>query len=160
MASADLDDMAALLGDPEAMRFYPAPKTRDEAAAWIASSQRRYAEDGFALWVVETHEGEFVGDCGLTWQSANGRRVLEVGYHVRAALHGRGYATEAATACRELARAAGFTDLHAIVHPENRASLRVAEKLGMTHVEDDHARPGIVRTVMRMPLVPDAAPQA
>ena len=157
MTPADLDDMAALLGDPEVMRFYPAPKTRDEAAAWIAWSQRSYAEHGIGLWVVETHEGEFVGDCGLTWQPVNGRHVLEVGYQVRAALHGRGYATEAATACRELARQHGFTELHAIVHPENRASLRVAEKLGMTHVEDDHAHPWIVRTVMRMSLTRDDA---
>jgi RimJ/RimL family protein N-acetyltransferase len=155
MTPADLDDMAALLGDPEVMRFYPAPKTRDEAAAWIAGSQRRYADDGFGLWIVETHDGEFVGDCGLSWQPVNGRSVLEVGYHVRAALQGRGYATEAATACRELAREHGFTELNAIVHPENIASRRVAEKLGMTHVEDDLAHPWIVRTVMRMPLTRD-----
>lgn len=41
MTSADLDDMAALLGDPEVMRAYPAPKTRgDEARAWIGWNQR------------------------------------------------------------------------------------------------------------------------
>jgi hypothetical protein len=32
MTSGDLDDMARLLGDPRVMAFYPAPKTRDEAA--------------------------------------------------------------------------------------------------------------------------------
>jgi RimJ/RimL family protein N-acetyltransferase len=31
MTSADIDDMTALLGDPEVMRYYPAPKTRNEA---------------------------------------------------------------------------------------------------------------------------------
>lgn len=35
MAMTDLDDMAALLGDPEVMRYYPAPKSREEAARWI-----------------------------------------------------------------------------------------------------------------------------
>jgi len=156
MTPDDLDVMAALLGDPEVMRFYPAPKTRDEAAGWIGWSRASYADNGFGLWLLETHDGEFVGDCGLTWQSVNGRRVLEVGYRVRAELQGRGYATEAATACRDLARDAGFPELYAIAHPQNAASLRVAEKLGMTRVEDDTAHPWIVRAVMRMPLGADS----
>ncbi|GAB2521099.1 GNAT family N-acetyltransferase [Microbacterium petrolearium] len=153
LEESDLDDMAALLGDPAVMAFYLAPKTRDEAAAWIARSRARYAEHGFGLWAVETHAGEFVGDCGLTWQQVNGRRVLEVGYHVRAGLQGRGYATEAARACVGEARRRFPTGvLTAIIHPENTASRRVAEKLGMTHTEDDRSHPWIVRTVMSMPL--------
>ncbi|WP_261164957.1 GNAT family N-acetyltransferase [Microbacterium sp. Marseille-Q6965] len=153
LEEADLDDMAALLGDPRVMAFYPAPKTRDEAAGWIARNRARYAEEGFGLWAVETHEGDFVGDCGLTWQQVNGRRVLEVGYHVRAELQGRGYATEAARACVEEARRRFATGvLTAIIHPENIASRRVAEKLGMAHTEDDRAHPWIVRAVMSLRL--------
>jgi hypothetical protein len=33
MTPDDLDDMAALLGDPQVMRYYPHPKSRDEALA-------------------------------------------------------------------------------------------------------------------------------
>jgi RimJ/RimL family protein N-acetyltransferase len=47
MTPDDLDDMAALLGDPEVMRYYPRPKSRDEALAWIAWNQRLYREYGF-----------------------------------------------------------------------------------------------------------------
>lgn len=57
---------------------------------------------------------------------------LEVGYHVTASQQGRGIATEAAAACRDFAR--DHTDaqeLIAIIHPDNRASERVAEKIGM-----------------------------
>ena len=36
----DLDQMAALLGDPEVMDFYPHPKSRDEAAAWSGQHLR------------------------------------------------------------------------------------------------------------------------
>lgn len=36
MTSSDLDSMSALLGDSLVMAFYPAPKSRDEAALWIA----------------------------------------------------------------------------------------------------------------------------
>ncbi|WP_156760042.1 GNAT family N-acetyltransferase [Microbacterium karelineae] len=153
MEEGDFDQMAALLGDPEMMRFYPAPKSQKEAAEWIRRSRERYAAHGFGLWIIETHDGEFVGDCGLTWQTSNGRDVLEVGYHVRADLQGRGYATEAAQACVEEARRRlAPTELTAIIHPENTASRRVAEKLGMTHTEDDHGHDWIVRTVMSMRL--------
>ena len=56
MADADLDHLAGLLADPVVMRFYPAPRTRAEAAAWIAGNRRRYAQDGHGLWTVSyTH---------------------------------------------------------------------------------------------------------
>lgn len=132
MTDHDLDHMAALLGDPEVMRHYPAPKTRAQTQAWIDWSVRNYAEHGFGLWVVETHDGEFVGDCGLTWQSVGGERDVEVGYHVRSQLQGRGYATEAATACRDVARDTGIEHLIAIIHPRNMPSQRVAQKIGLT----------------------------
>ena len=153
MAAADLDDTAALLGDPEVMRFYPAPKSRDEASTWIIWNQDNYAEHGYGLWVLETHDGDFVGDCGLTWQQVNGEPKLEVGYHVRSAMHGRGFATEAAAACRDFAREhTDATELVAIIHPDNRASERVAEKIGMHRVEDDHGGNIPVRHVLSMQL--------
>jgi len=148
MTLDDLDEMSSMLGDPAVMTYYPAPKTRDEAAAWIEWNQTNYARDGFGLWIVETHDGGFVGDCGLTWQQVNGRAELEVGYHVRKDLQGRGYATEAAAACLELARdvlKAGR--LVAIIHPDNAASRRVAERLGLRQLEDDLGG-ALVRTVM------------
>ncbi|WP_308736930.1 GNAT family N-acetyltransferase [Microbacterium sp. MYb64] len=155
MDDGDLDPMAALLGDPEVMAFYPAPKTRDESAEWIANQRRRYEQDGHGLWIIETAEGEFLGDCGITWQTYNGIAVREVGYHVRADRQGEGFATEAAQACVELVRSVfAPTALTAIIHPQNAASLRVAAKLGMTHIADDHAHPWIVRTVMGMQVAP------
>ncbi|MFG6401499.1 GNAT family N-acetyltransferase [Microbacterium sp. P04] len=151
MALGDLDDMADLLGDPRVMAFYPAPKTRHEAARWIAWNQDNYRDHGFGLWVIETLTGDFVGDCGLTWQEVNGERKLEVGYHVRTAFQGRGLATEAAAACRDFARdTVGARDLVAIIHPDNRASERVAGKIGMTRLDDDHGGGIPVRTVLGM----------
>jgi RimJ/RimL family protein N-acetyltransferase len=132
MSEADLDSMAGLLGDPVVMRFYPRPKTRGEALDWIHWNQRNYAQYGFGLWFVETHDGTFVGDCGLTWQTVEGAQHLEVGYHTVPALQGLGYATEAAMACVDLAEEIGETHVIAIINPANRASRRVAEKIGMT----------------------------
>jgi RimJ/RimL family protein N-acetyltransferase len=140
MTDADLANMAALLGDPQVMRFYPRPKSRDEAQRWIDWNKANYAEHGYGLWIIETTAGEFVGDCGLTWQAVNGRRELEVGYHVRGDLQRRGYATEAAAACRNFARdVLNAPHLVAIVHPDNAASRRVAEKIGLTLEEEDGA---------------------
>ncbi|MDQ1582538.1 MAG: hypothetical protein QOF36_592 [Microbacteriaceae bacterium] len=131
MTDDDLDQMAALLGDPEVMRHYPAPKTRDEAQRWIDWNRRNYAEHGFGLWIIETAEGEFIGDCGLTWQTVDGTREIEVGYHVRVDVQGNGYATEAATACVQFARQRGISRLVAIIDPANAASQRVAVKVGL-----------------------------
>mgnify|MGYP003583676417 CR=1 FL=1 len=151
MAPSDLEAMAGLLGDPEVMRYYPAPKTREQAAAWIAWNQRNYAEHGYGLWIIETHAGEFVGDCGLTWQDVNGLTKLEVGYHVSPAWQGRGIATEAAAACRDFViEHVDAQELIAIIHPDNRASERVAEKIGMRRVEDDHTEGRARRIVLSM----------
>ncbi|MFK0008945.1 GNAT family N-acetyltransferase [Paenarthrobacter sp. NPDC090520] len=153
MTDADLDNMAALLGDPEVMRFYPAPKSREEAANWIHWNRENYAEHGYGLWIVETHDGDFIGDCGLTWQQVNGAQKLEVGYHVRSDLHGQGYATEAAAACRDYAREnLAAKELIAIIHPGNRASERVAKKIGMHRIADDLGGNIPVRTVLSMQL--------
>jgi RimJ/RimL family protein N-acetyltransferase len=147
MTVDDLDDMAALLGDPEVMRYYPRPKDRAEALAWITRNQERYAHDGFGLWVLtRTDTGEFVGDCGLTRQTVEGSVDVEVGYHVRADLQGRGYATEAAAACRDHARGTlGITRLIAIINPANVPSQRVAEKIGLTYERDAVYGGGSVR---------------
>ena len=149
MTDHDLDAMAALLGDPQVMTYYRAPKTRPEAAAWIAWNQRNYAEHGYGLWIIETHEGEFVGDCGLTWQTVDDVTRLEVGYHVRHELQGSGFATEAAAACRDFAQETlGAPELVAIIHPSNTASRRVAEKIGMTPVGHGTSSRAAERIVM------------
>jgi RimJ/RimL family protein N-acetyltransferase len=62
---------------------------------------------------------------------------IEVGYHVRTALQGRGLATEAAAACHDYARDVLKVDrLIAIIDPRNRPSQRVAEKLGLVAERD------------------------
>ncbi len=153
MTQADAPSLLRIWGDDEAMRYYPAPKTRAELATWIELMHERYERDGIGLWIIETQDGEFIGDCGLTWQRVNGRDMLEVGFHTLPAEQGNGFATEAAEACvAEARRRFAPIELTAIIHPDNVASRRVAEKLGMTYTEDDHDHPWIVRTVMSMSL--------
>ncbi|MGK5740229.1 GNAT family N-acetyltransferase [Micromonospora sp. URMC 103] len=133
MTVDDLDDMAAVLGDPDVMRYYPRTKDRGEAMSWIRWNQGLYRQEGFGLWIIRLRDtGEFVGDCGLTPQEVDGVVDVEVGYHVRADLQGNGYATEAAAACRDHARdLLGVKRVIAIIHPDNTPSQRVAEKIGL-----------------------------
>jgi RimJ/RimL family protein N-acetyltransferase len=157
MTPDDLDDMAGLLGDPQVMRYYPHPKSRQEAAAWIAWNQRLYRDHGFGLWLLTLHEhGEFVGECGLTPQQVDGVTEIEVGYHVRPSLQARGLATEAAAACRDHARdVLGLERLIAIIDPGNRPSQRVAEKLGLVaeRESDNQGRWSSPRRIYTISLV-------
>jgi RimJ/RimL family protein N-acetyltransferase len=100
-------------------------------AGWITWNRHNYEEHGFGLWIVETHDGRFVGDCGLTMQEVDGAQFVEAGWHVRSDLRGQGYATEAAEAVREAARDAGIEHLIAIIRPDNVPSQRVAMKIGL-----------------------------
>ena len=156
MIPDDLDDMAALLGDPQVMRYYPHPKSRQQASAWIAWNRRLYRDHGIGLWLLTLRgSGEFVGDCGLTPQQVDGVTEIEIGYHIRGALQGHGLATEAAAACRDHARAVlGLERLIAIIDPGNRPSQRVAEKLGMVaeRDSDNHGRWSSPRRIYAMTL--------
>lgn len=129
----DLDALLPVLGDPESMRYYPHPFSREECSAWIERQLQRYESDGFGLWAIDLLDtGAFVGDCGLTVQTVDDAREVEVGWHVHPDHQGRGIATEAGTACRDHAfRTLGLTRLISLVRPENIPSCRVAEKIGM-----------------------------
>jgi ribosomal-protein-alanine N-acetyltransferase len=130
----DVDSLFEVLGDPVAMEHYPAPRTRAETAAWIQWALASYERNGFGLWAVErATDGKFLGDCGPMLQPVEGASVPEIGYHIVRREWGRGYATEAAVACRDLVLGRlGFERVVSIVAPENLASRRVAEKVHRT----------------------------
>jgi ribosomal-protein-alanine N-acetyltransferase len=134
MIKDDLPELLAVFGDAETMRFYPAPFDRQRMQDWLDWNQRSYSKYGYGLWCLLLRaSGEVVGDCGLVNQEVDGIREVEVGYHVRRDLWGRGLATEAASACRDYGfEVLGRRRLISLIHPENRASRRVAEKVGMT----------------------------
>jgi ribosomal-protein-alanine N-acetyltransferase len=132
--AGDLDGLAPILTDPETMRFYPRPFTRLEAREWIERNLARYEHEGFGLWaMVAKGEGSFVGSCGPVEQVVEGVTEVELGWHVKRELWGRGLAPEAAAACRDHAFwTLGIDRLVSLILPENEPSRRVAEKIGMT----------------------------
>lgn len=109
---------------------------------WIEWTRSSYEQHGFGLWVIETHAGDFVGDCGLTMQDIEGEQLVEAGWHVRAPLRRQGYAAEAAASVRDAAREVGVEHLVAIIRPDNVASQRVATKIGLTLQREVHAHGG------------------
>jgi [ribosomal protein S5]-alanine N-acetyltransferase len=129
----DVDAIFAVIGDPEAMKFYPQKFTREDAERWVTKSQERYRRDGYGLFaVVLKSNGEVIGNCGVVLQDVEGESLLEVGYHFRRDYWGHGYATEAARACMTYA----FRDLASekvvsFILLENLPSRRVAERNGM-----------------------------
>lgn len=134
MTNDDFAELLAIFGDTEVMRFYPAPFGERQMRDWLDWNQRSYKNHGYGLWsLLLRATGELIGDCGLVNQEVDGVQEIEIGYHIRRDLWGRGLATEAALACRDY----GFDILDrrcliSLIHPQNTASRRVAEKVGMT----------------------------
>jgi RimJ/RimL family protein N-acetyltransferase len=127
-------DEALLLpvfADPYAAQFYPAMGQSEGIARWINWNLKNYEEYGFGLWALELLEtGGFIGDAGITYQTVENQKILEIGWHIHPMYRSQGYATEAGQECLRY----GFGSLHAamlssIVDPANIASIKVAERV-------------------------------
>lgn len=119
----DLAAMHAVLSDPRAMRWWSTPPhaTRDQTAAWLDSMLANGPDQ--PDFVVE-REGLVIGKAGF-W------RLPEVGYILHPDHWGQGLACEAVSAAVDHVLATRPLDqLTADVDPENRASIRLLERLG------------------------------
>jgi RimJ/RimL family protein N-acetyltransferase len=134
-AAGDADAVYGLFSDPVAMR-YSITGVRDRAAtaAWLERVIAIHDAHGHGFWAAVLKEtGAYVGHAGLLPQEVEGRREVEVAYWFLQSHWNRGLATEAACACRDY----GFRELDrrrliSLIVPENVASQRVAEKVGMS----------------------------
>lgn len=136
----DTEPMYRVFGDPEVMRFGDGVQTREWVQQWLRSCLERYYQTwGFGPYaVVEKQSQDVIGYCGLFYfPEIGGQPEVEIGYRLARSAWSHGYATEAAGAVCDFA----FTTLNikrliALIDPSNRASIRVAEKIGM-HYEKD-----------------------
>ena len=138
MSLADLDFVATMLVDPEVMRYYPKCYSRQEAEVWVERQMNRYARHGHGLWLVlEKASGQPVGQVGLLFQYFQGVDEKEGACLIHRPFWRRGFATEAASACRDYAfDVLGRQRVIALIRPENVPSQGVARKLGMTPEPD------------------------
>ena len=120
--------------DPRAINVIDADgrPTVDDLRARIEKQLAESERLGIELLAIELKDAPgFVGYCGLIV----GRATLEepeIAYELLRRVQGNGYATEAAAAILDAARAAGRTRLWATVREWNTASFRVLEKIGFT----------------------------
>jgi RimJ/RimL family protein N-acetyltransferase len=130
----DLDAYAAMCADTEVMRYLGDGKalTRSEAWRQMALILGHWRLRGFGLWAVEERAtGTLLGRIGFF--EPEGWPGFELGWMLRRASWGQGYATEGARRALDHAFIAMERDhLISLIRPANRASIRVAERLGQT----------------------------
>jgi RimJ/RimL family protein N-acetyltransferase len=133
----DVEPLHTILGAEGILRYFPQtdPPSRERVERLIAGQLKHWQEWGYGWWAVEPRPGnELAGWAGLQYLPDTDE--VEVGYLLGKSYWGRGLATEAAGASLGY----GFARLEVqeivgIVHPENVASQRVLEKIGMRFVE-------------------------
>lgn len=147
---ADFADCAAMWADPIVTRHIGGrPFSQEEVWARLLRYVGHWALLGFGYWAIEEKTtGEFVGELGFADFKRDIKPSLddapELGWALASRVHGQGYATEAVRG------AITWGDLHfararttCLIHPENLASIRVAEKCGYREFQratyKDHA---------------------
>lgn len=127
-----------LLNEPSWLRFIGdrGVRTLDDARAYIENGPRAmFARHGFSLLVVERKDdGAALGMCGLIQRAS--LDAPDIGYAFLPRAWGHGYAREAAAAVLAYGRATlGLSRILAITDPDNLASIKLLEQIGMRFVE-------------------------
>ncbi|QMW23817.1 GNAT family N-acetyltransferase [Sandaracinobacteroides saxicola] len=134
---ADLDDLVALNGDPEVMRFFGFTMSREASAIMRGRLQGWDDALGVTFWRVGLREDDrFLGIAGLKpltvpWPEPHD---VEIGWRFARHAWGQGHASEAAAAALAVGLAR-WPRVMAQTNFANRASWRVMERIGMTRAE-------------------------
>ena len=144
---SDREPFAEMNADSRVMEFFPDTLTRAESDQLIENIESHFDNRGFGLFATELKaERKLIGFIGLHVASfqAHFTPCVEIGWRIAVPFWGKGLATEGS---REVIRFAfdrlRLESLVSFTVPENVASRRLMEKLGMTHdpAEDfDHPK--------------------
>lgn len=134
MNQSDFASLCRILKDDETMYAYEGAFSEDEVREWLDRQIARYQKWGFGLWAVILKDtNEMIGQCGLTMQNWKDDEVLEIGYLFERAHWHKGYASEAAKACKKYAfETLNASEVCSIIRDTNIASQNVAIRNGMT----------------------------
>jgi [ribosomal protein S5]-alanine N-acetyltransferase len=129
---SDTDGIAQLLADREATKYIGNVKPPEAAAASVRVMRDAFAARGWGSLAVARHGNDAcIGYCGVRPLAHTAE--VEIAFALQQKCWNLGYATEAATAAMDSAFTnLGIESVVATVYPENKASLRVLAKLGMT----------------------------
>jgi len=132
----DLDNLFALYRDPEIRKYFPEgilnyDDTKEELE-WHMNGHPRHPELG--LWATVYKEtGRFIGRCGLLPWDIDGKLEIEIAYLLDKKFWHQGLATEAANGIMKYAfEKLNLSRLICLIDPDNIASQRVAERIGMS----------------------------
>ncbi len=131
---ADLEDLYFLMSDRKVMRFSPfGVLDKKKTKKMLLEFMKSYREKGFGRWALNDKEkGDFVGLCGVSIIELDGKKELAFGYRIRKEFWENGLATEAGLVVRDYVfKKLKIKRFIALIANENRASLKVAEKLEM-----------------------------
>ena len=133
MNQSDYNSLCKILQDEETMYAYEGAFSDAEAQEWLDRQIFRYQKWGFGLWAVILKENEeMIGQCGLTMHPWKEEEVLEIGYLFQRQYWHKGYATEAARACKKYAFGKlDREEVCSIIRDTNTASQNVAIRNGM-----------------------------
>ena len=128
--SEDLDRWSEMMADEVAARFIGGVAPRALCWRQLMTMIGAWHAQGFAMFsVIEKETGQWVGRIG-PWQP-EGWPGTEIGWAIVRDRWGRGYAGEGAIAATNWAfETLGWSNIIHSIAPENRASQRVAQKLG------------------------------
>lgn len=134
-AAADIDSYYTHIhSDPDVMRYLPGgvPRSRDRTVTTLAIVIEHWHRYGFGVWSVEQKERTgLIGHCGLSCVPDT-EGVVELAYAFGKVFWGKGFATQAARANLRFGfEQLGLPEIVAVAVPENIASQRVMEKIGM-----------------------------
>lgn len=138
LVAEDADGLAVMNADPEIMRYIGngQPKTAEETRALAEKIESTWSERGWGTFAVLEKESQDLVGIGVLATPTFLPEILpatEVGWRIRRDRWGRGYAPEAARAVIGFAFAElGLDRVVSCIHSDNTASIRVAEKLGMS----------------------------
>ena len=128
----DLDAYHTMCSDLDVMRFLGDGKPLSRTDAWrhIAIFLGTWQLRGYGMWAVEDKaSGELLGRVGYI--HPEGWPGIELAWALARPFWGRGLATEAARACLDFGfTSLGFSHVISLIHPDNRRSISVAERLG------------------------------
>ena len=132
-----ISTLSSILQDERVMYAYNGAFSDKETFAWMQKQLQRYKDYGFGLWgVILKDTNEMIGQCGLTMQEYKTAQVPEIGYLLAHKYWHKGYAVEAATACREYGfNTLKFDELYSIIRDTNVASQKVALRNGMNPID-------------------------